>query len=88
MQSLRYAGMLHDVGKLGVPTRVLQKNGGLTEGECASIQLHPVQGVEIIREIEFLDEAVRRHPAPPRAARRPRLPDGPGAATTSRSSPG
>jgi putative nucleotidyltransferase with HDIG domain len=58
VQSLRYAGMLHDVGKLGVPTRVLQKNGGLTEGERASIQLHPVQGVEIIREIEFLDEAV------------------------------
>jgi len=58
VQSLRYAGMLHDVGKLGVPTRVLQKNGGLTEGEFASIQLHPVQGVEIIREIEFLDEAV------------------------------
>ena len=58
VQSLRYAGMLHDVGKLGVPTRVLQKNGGLTEGERASIQLHPVQGVEIIREIDFLDEAV------------------------------
>jgi len=58
VQSLRYAGMLHDVGKLGVPTRVLQKNGGLTEGEFASIQMHPVQGVEIIREIEFLDEAV------------------------------
>ncbi len=58
VQSLRYAGMLHDVGKLGVPTRVLQKNSGLTEAEFEAIQRHPGQGVEIIREIEFLDEAV------------------------------
>ncbi len=58
VQSLRYAGMLHDVGKLGVPTRVLQKNGRLTEGEFAAIQRHPQQGLEIVREIEFLDEAM------------------------------
>lgn len=58
VQSLRYAGMLHDVGKLGVPTRVLQKNSGLTEAEFEAIQRHPGQGVEIIREIDFLDEAV------------------------------
>ena len=56
--SLRYAGMLHDVGKLGVPTRVLQKSGRLTEGEFAAIQRHPMQGLEIVREIEFLDEAM------------------------------
>ena len=55
--SLRYAGMLHDVGKLGVPTRVLQKTGRLTEDEFAAIQLHPMRGLEIVREIEFLDEA-------------------------------
>lgn len=56
--SLRYAGMLHDVGKLGVPTRVLQKSGRLTEGEFAAIQRHPMQGLEIVREIDFLDEAM------------------------------
>ncbi len=56
--SLRYAGMLHDVGKLGVPTRVLQKSGRLTEGEYAAIQRHPMQGQEIVREIDFLDEAM------------------------------
>jgi HD-GYP domain-containing protein (c-di-GMP phosphodiesterase class II) len=55
--SLRYAGMLHDIGKLGVPTRVLQKSGGLTEDEFAAIQRHPMQGLEIVREIDFLDEA-------------------------------
>jgi hypothetical protein len=56
--SLRYAGMLHDVGKLGVPTRVLQKSGRLTEAEFAAIQRHPMQGLEIVREIDFLDEAM------------------------------
>ncbi|MBA2769492.1 MAG: HD-GYP domain-containing protein, partial [Sporichthyaceae bacterium] len=56
--SLRYAGMLHDIGKLGVPTRVLQKSGRLTEAEFAAVQRHPVQGLEIVREIEFLDEAM------------------------------
>lgn len=58
VDSLRYAGMLHDVGKLGVPTRVLQKSGRLTESEFAAIQRHPMQGLEIVREIDFLDEAM------------------------------
>jgi HD superfamily phosphohydrolase YqeK len=56
--AVRYAGMLHDVGKLGVPTKVLQKAGDLTEEEFAAIQLHPMRGLEIVREIGFLDEAL------------------------------
>ena len=56
--AISYAGMLHDVGKLGVPTKVLQKNGALTEEEYAAIQLHPMRGLEIVREIGFLDEAL------------------------------
>ncbi|RJL25233.1 HD-GYP domain-containing protein [Bailinhaonella thermotolerans] len=55
--AIRYAGMLHDVGKLGVPTKVLQKDGALTEEEYAAIQLHPMRGLEIVRGIDFLDEA-------------------------------
>ena len=58
VEALRYAGMLHDVGKLGVPTRVLQKTGKLTEEEYAAIQLHPMRGLDIVREIGFLDEAL------------------------------
>ena len=57
IEALRYAGILHDVGKLGVPTRVLQKTGGLTDDEFAAIKRHPMHGLEIVREIEFLDEA-------------------------------
>jgi len=58
IEAIRYAGMLHDVGKLGVPTRVLQKTGKLTEEEYAAIQLHPMRGLDIVREIGFLDEAL------------------------------
>lgn len=55
--TLHFAGMLHDVGKLGVPTRVLQKSGALSDEEFASIARHPVRGLEMVREIEFLGEA-------------------------------
>jgi hypothetical protein len=58
VEAITYAGMLHDVGKLGVPTKVLQKSGRLTEEEFAAIQLHPMRGLEIVREIGFLDEAL------------------------------
>jgi len=58
VEALRYAGMLHDVGKLGVPTKVLQKTGKLTDEEYAAIQLHPMRGLDIVREIGFLDEAL------------------------------
>jgi HD-GYP domain-containing protein (c-di-GMP phosphodiesterase class II) len=56
--AIRYAGMLHDVGKLGVPTSVLQKRSSLTDDEYAAIQLHPMRGLDIVREIGFLDEAL------------------------------
>jgi hypothetical protein len=57
VEALRFAGMLHDVGKLGVPTSVLQKNGKLTDDEYAAIQLHPMRGLDIVQDIGFLDEA-------------------------------
>jgi hypothetical protein len=56
--AIRYAGMLHDVGKLGVPTSVLQKRSALTDDEYAAVQLHPMRGLDIVREIGFLDEAL------------------------------
>jgi len=57
-EAIEFAGMLHDIGKLGVPTQVLQKTGKLTEDEFAAIQLHPMRGLEIVREIGFLFEAL------------------------------
>ncbi|MFI1222347.1 MULTISPECIES: HD-GYP domain-containing protein [unclassified Streptomyces] len=57
VEGLRFAGILHDVGKLGVPTRVLRKDGPLTPEERRIMELHPEYGHEIVRGIGFLDEA-------------------------------
>ena len=57
VEALRYAGILHDVGKLGVPTQVLQKTGPLTDKQFAAIKRHPRLGTEVVRDIEFLKEA-------------------------------
>ena len=58
LQALEYAGTLHDVGKLGVPTTVLRKSGKLTKDEFEAIKLHPTRGHDIVRDIRFLDEAL------------------------------
>ncbi|MEU7578086.1 HD domain-containing phosphohydrolase [Streptomyces sp. NPDC041068] len=57
VEVLRFAGILHDVGKLGVPTRLLRKEGPLTPEERRVIELHPEYGHEIVRGIGFLGEA-------------------------------
>ncbi|MEU3780361.1 HD-GYP domain-containing protein [Streptomyces sp900129855] len=57
IEMLRFAGILHDVGKLGVPTRLLRKDGPLTPQERRVIELHPEYGHEITRGISFLGEA-------------------------------
>jgi hypothetical protein len=41
-----------------VPTAVLQKSGKLTDDEYAAVQLHPMRGLDIVRDIGFLDEAL------------------------------
>ncbi|GAA2602217.1 HD-GYP domain-containing protein [Streptomyces axinellae] len=56
-ETLRFAGILHDIGKLGVPTRLLRKDGPLTPHERRTIELHPEYGHEIVRGIGFLGEA-------------------------------
>jgi len=48
------AALLHDVGKIGVEDRVLQKVGRLTEEEFEQMKLHPEIGADIITPIEQL----------------------------------
>ncbi len=45
------AGLLHDIGKIGVDTRVLRKAGRLTDDEFAQIRQHPVVGHHILSGI-------------------------------------
>ncbi|HEY4000193.1 MAG TPA: HD domain-containing phosphohydrolase, partial [Candidatus Xenobia bacterium] len=52
LEFLRYAALLHDVGKIHVKDEILQKPGKLTEEEFQKMKLHPVYGAEIIRPIK------------------------------------
>jgi diguanylate cyclase (GGDEF)-like protein/putative nucleotidyltransferase with HDIG domain len=45
---VRLAGMLHDIGKVGVPDAILRKPGPLTEEELLLIRRHPELGVQIL----------------------------------------
>ena len=51
---LRLGALLHDIGKIGVADRVLQKNGPLTQEEFEIIKMHPSLGAHILHEISFL----------------------------------
>jgi len=56
--------LLHDVGKVAVPDAILFKPGPLTKEERALMVKHPEIGTEILRHIDFLDDAkivVRHH---------------------------
>jgi diguanylate cyclase (GGDEF)-like protein len=55
---LRLAAMLHDVGKVGVPDRVLRKAGPLTEEEFEEIKRHPVIGSDLVRRVDGLSPIV------------------------------
>ena len=46
---LRLCGVLHDIGKIGVPDKVLGKPGKLSAEEFAIIKKHPGQGAQILR---------------------------------------
>src|SRR5690606_3691499 len=54
LEILRLGALLHDIGKIGVADRVLQKNGPLTQEEFEIIKTHPTLGAHILRQISFL----------------------------------
>jgi len=63
-RSLRIAGLLHDVGKIGIPDRILRKPGLLTDDEFAIVKQHVALGDSIVRDLPDLDEirgAIRHH---------------------------
>lgn len=46
-----FAGLLHDVGKIGIPGSIINKNGKLTDEEFAEIKKHPLIGSQILSSI-------------------------------------
>ncbi len=54
LERLRYAALMHDIGKLIVPNQILNKPGRLTEAEFQAMRRHEPVSVELLRRIDFL----------------------------------
>jgi hypothetical protein len=54
LEALEWGGLLHDVGKIGVPDNVLLKQGKLTREERITMNAHPVLGAQIIGPVDRL----------------------------------
>lgn len=58
IKSLEYASLLHDAGKIQLPTRILKKQQPLTDEEFKLIRRHPREGIELIKDVEYLKPVV------------------------------
>ncbi len=62
LEELYYAGLLHDVGKIGIDTKIINKDGKLTDEEFDVLRTHPLKGdlllSEMSKSIQFKNLAV------------------------------
>jgi putative nucleotidyltransferase with HDIG domain len=64
MEELRVTGLLHDIGKIGVPGLILNKAGKLTDVEYAIVKRHPEDGAQILSKMRLFHvfiPAIRHH---------------------------
>lgn len=61
---IRYIGKLHDIGKIGIPDAILNKNGKLNNEEFECMKQHTIKGYEILKKVDYipgLQEGIRGH---------------------------
>ena len=64
LRSIRVAGLLHDIGKIGIPDQILRKPGKLTEAEYGIVKQHVALGDMIVRDLPDIDvirAGIRHH---------------------------
>ncbi|MDF2613377.1 MAG: putative domain HDIG-containing protein [Clostridia bacterium] len=59
LEALKYAGILHDIGKIGIKDAILNKQGPLDDDEFQIMKTHPVVGDTILRQISTLEQSIR-----------------------------
>ena len=57
-ESLKRGGLLHDIGKIGIPPQILDKPGPLDPDELARIREHPAMGARILAPLESFADAI------------------------------
>jgi len=55
LEDIQLAGLLHDVGKIGIPDHILLKPGRLNDSEWAEVKKHPTRGEDILRPIKQMN---------------------------------
>lgn len=55
---IREAGLLHDIGKVGVSEEILDKVGGLSDEDWSTIKQHPARGAEILAQMKYFERIV------------------------------
>ena len=58
VEIIREAGLLHDIGKIGIPEHILNKPGALTDEEYETMKGHVENSVSIIRHLPSLDYVI------------------------------
>jgi len=62
IQKILIAGLLHDVGKIGIPEAILRKNGKLSKEEYELVKSHTIKGEEIVKPLDpEIAKIVRHH---------------------------
>jgi HD-GYP domain-containing protein (c-di-GMP phosphodiesterase class II) len=56
IETIRYAGLLHDIGKIDIKDVILSKRGHLTEAEIDELHRHPEYGANIMERVELLKD--------------------------------
>ena len=55
---MQQAGLVHDIGKIGIPDQLLNKSGPLTPDEHYLVRLHPILGASILSRMPGMDRLV------------------------------
>ena len=58
LRTLRIGGLFHDIGKIGVPDNILQKESKLTDDEYSEIKNHPAIGVHILSTASIFNDII------------------------------
>ncbi len=58
LQALMKGAFLHDIGKIGIPDKILLKNGPLNDKEWETMKLHTILGKELIEDMPWFNDAM------------------------------
>lgn len=59
IETIKQAGQLHDIGKIGIPDYILTKPGKLNAQEWREVKLHPIRGEEILEPLNYLKKVIK-----------------------------